>query len=427
MARDKAIEKLLAAKLRAAAQDRDATRGEACLDAETLAAYVERALAPCERLACETHLAACRRCQEQVTELVRLSEAEEPAAQKVAAARILGVGLRTTWFRWAWAAPAVAAVVVAGLFWYARAPRRLSPPSGEAALKMPRPAQLAPAVPAASLPPAVAENKPVPPAPRTLTPARKPSKELSKLTSSTGPANGKTLMTTHNLTRAESGAQPFAPARAPAAAPAGGASIGAIATPSDRALLATGEAGGVAAAPSAAPQEAMTPSRAPAPVAPAATQAATQQVTVTAQAEMEQKVKRSDTGRGKACKEMPAAGLLALQSVPVSGSRQWRVGVHGLIEKPALDDSWEAVPSGVTEDLNTIVFATPAIGWVVGQAGTVLRSVDGGATWQKIPIPTSEDLLHVTATSDQAAGVTTRRGQTFSTANGGKSWKTVPR
>jgi photosystem II stability/assembly factor-like uncharacterized protein len=60
----------------------------------------------------------------------------------------------------------------------------------------------------------------------------------------------------------------------------------------------------------------------------------------------------------------------------------------------------------------------------VGQAGTLLRTIDGGKTWNKVPIPTRADLILVTASGDLTAQVVTHDGQTFTTTDGGKSWNT---
>src|SRR5260370_5117577 len=80
-ARDKAMDKLVATQLRAGLKPGNAS----CPDAEILAAFVERSLAPRERATCETHLAGCLGCQALVAELVRLSEDEEPVGIQTAA------------------------------------------------------------------------------------------------------------------------------------------------------------------------------------------------------------------------------------------------------------------------------------------------------------------------------------------------------
>jgi len=116
-----------------------------------------------------------------------------------------------------------------------------------------------------------------------------------------------------------------------------------------------------------------------------------------------------------------AAPPVQLESSEVS-TPVWRVGRRGLIEQRHLNGKWKKHKSGVKIDLNDISFATPDVGWAVGQAGTILRSTDGGKTWVQLPSPTSEDIVHVTAIGDSAASIVTRSGKTLTTSDGGETW-----
>jgi photosystem II stability/assembly factor-like uncharacterized protein len=117
-------------------------------------------------------------------------------------------------------------------------------------------------------------------------------------------------------------------------------------------------------------------------------------------------------------------GVAAKKGIAPSPAGYWRVGQHGLIQKTDASGNWVTQGSGVEADLFDVTFATPSVGWVVGQAGTVLRTIDGGKTWNKVPIPTRADLILVTARGDLRAQVVTHDGQTLATADGGKSWNT---
>jgi hypothetical protein len=145
-ARDKAMEKLVGARLRAGLN----AGGAECPVAEVLAAFVERSLAPRERASFESHLASCARCQESVAGLVRLIEAETPAAVRSAAPAPLRVA-RPFWPRWAWAGPALAAVLVAGL-WYTGEFRQILRPAGEIARQTASPPAKGPSAPQAPSP-----------------------------------------------------------------------------------------------------------------------------------------------------------------------------------------------------------------------------------------------------------------------------------
>ena len=61
--RDRTFEKSLARHLRLGASQPD------CLDAELLAAYHERLLAPEQMISCKQHIASCARCQEILAQL----------------------------------------------------------------------------------------------------------------------------------------------------------------------------------------------------------------------------------------------------------------------------------------------------------------------------------------------------------------------
>jgi len=64
------------------------------------------------------------------------------------------------------------------------------------------------------------------------------------------------------------------------------------------------------------------------------------------------------------------------------------VGAGGLIWRRAgAGEAWSAVPSGTTVDLTAVKLAreAPTFGWIVGGAGTVLYTTDGGAHFRPLP------------------------------------------
>ncbi|MES2262750.1 MAG: YCF48-related protein [Pseudomonadota bacterium] len=93
----------------------------------------------------------------------------------------------------------------------------------------------------------------------------------------------------------------------------------------------------------------------------------------------------------------PVAHVLDRAAMPVSaahnrvmlglanaGTRIVAVGERGLI---VLSDdqgkTWRQAKVPVSIALTAVMFPTPATGWAVGHAGTILRSTDGGASWVK--------------------------------------------
>lgn len=417
LARDKAMDRLVADKLRARLQE----ESRDCPDAETLAAYVERTLSAGERQTWETHLVACRFCQDQVAELVRMSEedelveAEKPAPPAHKAAR----------FRWAWAAPALVALVVAGL-WYTGEFRSLLRQQPPATVEAP-----APPAPSLTSQPQDKDLAPKAPTRRELAEAAPPEQEAAK------------------------------PPSQPKSAP----KISVYGSPGSRIEVGPGEGGGVGygvgreADAAAIPQptdERGDVARAGAPpavsdhlnrtaneryradagekpsAAPSAPAGALGQIAKSEARDegLSKEVSRADTSAKRASRQAAAAQRLEASSesgVELHGfaedRRTWRVGRDGLIQKAAPNGTWETRASGVKADLFGISFATPAVGWAVGQSGTVLRTTDGGATWTRMPSPTTEDLIRVGAINEAKVNVITRSGQTLQSADGGRTWK----
>ena len=82
---------------------------------------------------------------------------------------------------------------------------------------------------------------------------------------------------------------------------------------------------------------------------------------------------------------------------------------------------WPAPPSEVAAQVTAGSSPSTAVCWIVGRAGTVLRSTDQ-RTWQRLTFPLTVDLTSVTATDAQSASVVTADGRTFSTVDAGVTW-----
>ena len=403
-ASDKPIEKLIGDTLRAQLK----AGGADCPAAEMQAAFVERTLTRGERESLQLHLAGCARCQEQVAELVRLSEAEEPARVQVLApvpAR------KIAWFRWALAAPALVALVVAGL-WYTGEFRPLLKQQEQPALKAP-PAPATQPLPAgpkdefARTAPAVRQKM------AKTEPAKKPKGEMVVREA---PARAQLYTAEPTATvagEAGGGAKEAQPANA---------EQGAIATPSARARLAAAAPAVTRedkAASTAYQDHVVSRLEAPAAAPPPA--------------EREKAAERAAEAAGAApANEATTFHLvgrapLAKKAVGTAHPEGWRVGRQGLIQKAGANGTWVTQTSGVDTNLVDIAFPTPSVGWVVGESGTVLRTTDGGATWKRISIPTRADLVLVVASAELSAQVVTRDGRTLTTTDGGKSWNATPR
>jgi photosystem II stability/assembly factor-like uncharacterized protein len=89
---------------------------------------------------------------------------------------------------------------------------------------------------------------------------------------------------------------------------------------------------------------------------------------------------------------------------------------------------WTDQPSGVTARLRGISAVSDRVAWASGSAGTVVRTLDGGATWQRLTVPDAEklDFRDVDAISDRVAYVLSigngESSRIYKTIDAGKSW-----
>ena len=89
---------------------------------------------------------------------------------------------------------------------------------------------------------------------------------------------------------------------------------------------------------------------------------------------------------------------------------------------------WQDQSSGVTARFRGVSAVSERVAWASGSAGTVIRTVDGGATWQVRPVPGAEklDFRDVDAFSDTVAFILSigpgEASRIFKTTDGGSTW-----
>jgi len=81
--------------------------------------------------------------------------------------------------------------------------------------------------------------------------------------------------------------------------------------------------------------------------------------------------------------------------------------------------------SNTTEILTSVQFPTPDIGYVVGTAGTILKTVDGGTTWQSHNFLPSESWASVFFTSVNVGFISSGTGKIYKTTDGGNNWTNI--
>ena len=87
---------------------------------------------------------------------------------------------------------------------------------------------------------------------------------------------------------------------------------------------------------------------------------------------------------------------------------------------------WFSQSSGTGNNLNGVYFASNSTGIIVGQSGTILRTVNGGTNWSTVSSGTSVHLFAVYFIDANTGWVVGDVGVILKTVNGGSSWSTQP-
>ncbi len=469
---EKRFEDVLARHLRRAATNAGDLSLSACPDAEILAAYHERSLAPEEMSPCKEHVAACARCQNVLAALeetenipARMGEQEEPllvapmAASDTrseassqesgeesgrAAAVVFTAAERQREARqraayWRWLAPAGA--IAAGILMWVTLHEKTSPPKP------------------GDLPSLVAQRQSAPVVEQEKSPGQ--AKVLSDKGGEHAAADsraGDKLSTAKNQTagpakRAKKEAQPrrafanSAPVRGvPATQPQN--EVAEIAGSTD-ALREKSVPVLIEGTLEKKPDEAQAGKRQPA-AAPSPPPAQAAQVAGIAGqpepsgVEFQTAAPRADAKKKEAAEfaaKIPAPGSVAEfrdENSPLArrarkaeqriitapgGKVLWSVGPSGLIFRSADGgQSWMQQASGVSADLVAGSVPSDTVCWVVGKNGTVLLTTDG-ERWKKVSSPTTADLAGVSAEDARIAAVwSDARLPRYVTQDGGQSW-----
>lgn len=88
----------------------------------------------------------------------------------------------------------------------------------------------------------------------------------------------------------------------------------------------------------------------------------------------------------------------------------------------AQQPGWEIIPSGTTEELNSIFFYDYEVGFACGNSGTVLKSIDSGKTWQSFNPPATFDLNDLYMFHRDTIMVVGDSGAIFFSDTGGLGW-----
>ncbi len=370
------------------------TSGQACPDADLLAAWFDRSLSPAEASRIEAHAAGCGPCQHVLADLARSEPEQIRAAPQP-------VPTRPWLWHWRWVVPA-AALATAGVLLVVALKPAASP--ARETMQVARAQGEAPAVPAERGGPALE-----PPA-QAGQPAAAPLPG-----SSSGEARS---------ARAHPPATPLRPVEpaAPQPAPVGETANAAPASPPppDRAAARPAPAGQARAD---LPKAGVVTESQPAPRVVAAQPS--EERAEAAGAAAAPTAAQSVGVRKMATYTQLASNLVVGGAGGARGQKPalWRFGSGGLVERSEDGgQTWERQPTGVDGALLAGSAPSPLACWLVGAGGLILRSVDG-KSWQRVPSPTTADLVSVTAWNPTSARVTTADHADYTTTDGGVTWR----
>lgn len=111
----------------------------------------------------------------------------------------------------------------------------------------------------------------------------------------------------------------------------------------------------------------------------------------------------------------------------VSPTRALAMGAYGLfLESTDAGLTWQPrqIVAG-DRHLNSLARLADGVLLIAGEAGTLLRSVDGGARWEALRSPYNGSFFGAQAVGSQAVLAYGMRGKVFRSENGGTSWQEV--
>jgi hypothetical protein len=387
------------------------TAAQGCPDAELLAAYYERSLAPAEIVRFDAHLATCVRCRAQIAALVR----SEPPDEKP-------LDAPASWlWNWRWLAPAVSAIAIVLIWVGIRANyKAIKEPVNVAMTQTTAPLE---PVPQLSQPQLAPPSRMVT-GDRLSKPAATPTfeKKFSEASpSSLAKQNGGAP--TAAAGRVSAGEPPSLTGQGGGVSSAGGV-LGGAATapppPDDSALSET-------VAQSAPADATSTTNRNPTRLA-APQSAGAGAMTARHQLALSAKIPATNAPAKARSAEADQLQVREESSNPIlipspDAMKSWRIAASGAIEFSSDSGvTWEMQRPGIAGALTAGYSPSAKICWIVGRGGTVLRTANG-IDWIKVTAPTTEDLTAVIASSAKHAQVTAAGGTVFVTKDGGKSWK----
>jgi Putative zinc-finger len=421
-----------------------AAPGDLCLDADTLAAWAEGALAGAERASAEAHASTCARCQAMLAVMVRTMPVQETRT---------GSPIRK-WLMML--SPAMAAAAAIAL-WFAVDQRQPPVPSAvDSVSKSQARNESVAASPSSTVatesdrkPPIVSPDRDAQEADRSAeaepADARR-SREVrgpsaAAVPATTAPANERKDLGTPKRSETTAGVDRLRAAAPVASVPPPPPGMPAPAPPppgpapqqqANQAQNQTQNQAVIQAqSPAVQTQQTQSQGQTPRQQAPAAV---AERVVIAdkpvGRAAAESSATGGAAGRGGTTGALADAAKLAyrrraggFELEVAASSVRWRVADGRTVQRSL--DAGANFSTQYTAESGVLLTAGAApsanVCWLVGRAGAVVLSTDG-RVWRRLTFPEQVDLTAVTATDGRTATVTTADGRRFGTADGGGTW-----
>jgi photosystem II stability/assembly factor-like uncharacterized protein len=101
----------------------------------------------------------------------------------------------------------------------------------------------------------------------------------------------------------------------------------------------------------------------------------------------------------------------------------WSVGGDGRVVFESATDEYEQHPTLAA--LSGVYFINSSCGWVVGTAGTILHTTDGGKNWIAQNSGVKDDLEGITCVDENRCWIVGHNGVALRTDNAGEDWEKV--
>lgn len=101
------------------------------------------------------------------------------------------------------------------------------------------------------------------------------------------------------------------------------------------------------------------------------------------------------------------------------------IGIVFNLSVVSAQTGWFSLSSGTTNSLNGIGFFTTDNVIAVGDAGTILRTTDGGSSWENVPSGTAVRLNSISVINNSTAVIAGDAGTILRTTDSGSSWGNI--